>query len=206
LKIVESRLIRRHQRPDLTAEVRCTTARRKVGRAVRAGGGEAGRAGASRRPTLPTACSRQPGPGPWGAEPPGRGDPETRIDRDDDNAATQYTAADAEAPELLGTVTAEALVGLERAQLLAITLASRELAYLLNNDLGFVALALDLIQQEPSLPDKLQEPLTEAVDNLGLAARRISELQRLTRFETKETAIGPALDLEPSVQRRGDTN
>jgi CheY-like chemotaxis protein len=119
------------------------------------------------------------------------------------NAERLFTPADADILELFGTIAAEALAGLERAQLMAISMTSRELAHLLHNDLGIVALALDLVQNEPSVPDELRPDLDEATECLAAAGRRIGELQRLTRFETRETPIGPALDLERSAQPRG---
>ena len=63
-----------------------------------------------------------------------------------------FTDEDVEGLELLAGIAAAAEVGLERAQLVAVTLAARELAHLLNNDLAVPVGALELLREDGSLP------------------------------------------------------
>ena len=106
-----------------------------------------------------------------------------------------------ESLEMLAGVAAAALVGLERAQLVAVTLAARELAHVLNNDLALPVGALELLKEDPSLPPHLGQIVEEAGAGLASAAGHVRRLQQVVRIQTKETPVGPALDLERSAER-----
>jgi CheY-like chemotaxis protein len=106
-----------------------------------------------------------------------------------------------ESLEMLAGVAASALVGLERAQLVAVTLAARELAHVLNNDLALPVGALELLREDPALPPHLGEIVDEAGAGLQSAAGHVRRLQQVVRIQTKETPVGPALDLERSAER-----
>jgi DNA-binding response OmpR family regulator len=108
---------------------------------------------------------------------------------------------DVEGLELLAGIAAAAEVGLERAQLVAVTLAARELAHLLNNDLAVPVGALELLREDGSLPLQLREIVEQGRLSLLSAAEHVHRLQQLVRFETKKTPVGPALDLDRSAQR-----
>ncbi|MCC7372861.1 MAG: response regulator [Chloroflexi bacterium] len=110
------------------------------------------------------------------------------------------TAENVESLEMLASVAAAALVGLERAQLVAVALAARELAHVLNNDLALPVGALELIREDPSLEPHLRQIVDDASMGLASAAGHVRRLQQVVRIETKQTPVGPALDLERSAQ------
>jgi GAF domain-containing protein len=117
-------------------------------------------------------------------------------------SGTAFGVEDIESLELLAGIAAAAEVGLERAQLVAVTLAARELAHLLNNDLAVPVGALELLCEDGSLPPRLRDIVEQGRIGLNDAAEHVFRLQQLVRFETKKTPIGPALDLDRSA--RGD--
>jgi DNA-binding response OmpR family regulator len=108
-----------------------------------------------------------------------------------------------ESLEMLAGVAAAALVGLERAQLVAVTLAARELAHVLNNDLALPVGALELLKEDPALLPHLRQIVEEAGAGLAAAAGHVRRLQQVVRIQTKETPVGPALDLERSAECSG---
>lgn len=116
-------------------------------------------------------------------------------------AGATFSDEDVEALEMLAGVAAASLVGLERAQLVAVTLAARELAHVLNNDLALPVGALELLREDGSLPPHLRQIVEQAGEGLASAAEHVRRLQQIIRFQTKDTPIGPALDLERSASR-----
>ena len=86
------------------------------------------------------------------------------------------------------------------AQLETVTLVARELGHLLNNELAAAVGLLEFLEEHP--PDNLPDwaVLHDAVTGLGEAVRHISQLQQVVRVATKETPVGPSLDLERSVE------
>ena len=111
----------------------------------------------------------------------------------------EFGPDDAEALELLAGMAASMLGTLERAQLQAVSLAARELAHRLNNDLALAVGTIDMLREEPTLGEELHELVREAAAGLERVADQLAQLQRLARFETRETPVGPALDLERST-------
>ncbi|MFN8636788.1 MAG: response regulator [Chloroflexota bacterium] len=112
-----------------------------------------------------------------------------------------FSNENVESLEMLAGVAAAALVGLERAQLVAVTLAARELAHVLNNDLALPVGALELLREDPGLLPHLRQIVEEAGAGLAAAAGHVRRLQQVVRIQTKETPVGPALDLERSSDR-----
>jgi PAS domain S-box-containing protein len=110
-----------------------------------------------------------------------------------------FKEVDADALELLAGVAASMLGTLERAQLHAVSLAARELGHRLNNDLALAVGTIDMLRDEPSLSEELGQLVTEAAEGLGRIADQLRQLQRLVRFQIRETPVGPALDLERST-------
>jgi DNA-binding response OmpR family regulator len=86
------------------------------------------------------------------------------------------------------------------ARLEGVTLAAREIADLLGNDIQAPTAAIDLLQREPGLPARARVLVDMAAESLAEAAQHLSQLQNVVRVATKETPIGTALDLERSVQ------
>jgi CheY-like chemotaxis protein len=112
-----------------------------------------------------------------------------------------FSNEDVESLEMLAGVAAAALVGLERAQLVAVTLAARELAHVLNNDLALPVGAMELLREDPDLVPHLRQIVEEASAGLASAASHVRRLQQVVRIQTKETPVGLALDLERSAER-----
>jgi GAF domain-containing protein len=106
---------------------------------------------------------------------------------------------DADALELLAGVAASMLGTLERAQLHAVSLAARELGHRLNNDLALAVGTIDMLREEPSLSEELGQLVSEAAEGLERVADHRRQLQRLVRFQTRETPVGPSLDLDGST-------
>jgi CheY-like chemotaxis protein len=111
-----------------------------------------------------------------------------------------FRPEDVETLELLAGVASAALVSIERAQLQAVALAARELAHLLGNDLMLAVGFVDVLKGQAGLEGELGELIDEAAAGLAAASRRVEALQRVVRVVTKETPVGPALDLERSAQ------
>jgi len=80
-----------------------------------------------------------------------------------------------------------------------VTLAARELGHRLNNDLVLAVGTIDLLRNESSLSEDLHEFVEEAAEGLERVAEHLRQLQRLVRFQTRETPIGPSLDLDRST-------
>lgn len=111
----------------------------------------------------------------------------------------QFGPDDVEALELLAGMAASMLGTLERAQLQAVSLAARELAHRLNNDLALAVGTIDMLCEEPSLNEELQDLVHEAAFGLQRVGEQLTQLHRLARFQTRETPVGRALDLERST-------
>ena len=110
----------------------------------------------------------------------------------------RFTADDVQALELLAGMAAAMFGTVERAQLQAVTLAARELAHRLNNDLALAVGTIDMLRGEPSVTDELRELISDAAAGLERVGEQLAQLQQLVRFQTRETPIGPALDLDGS--------
>lgn len=111
----------------------------------------------------------------------------------------QFGPDDAEALELLAGMAASMLGTLERAQLQAVSLAARELAHRLNNDLALAVGTIDMLGEEPGLGEELQGLVADAAAGLQRVGEQLKRLQQLARFQTRETPVGPALDLDRST-------
>ena len=111
----------------------------------------------------------------------------------------QFSTDDAEAVELLANMAASMLGTLERAQLQAVSLAARELAHRLNNDLALAVGTIDMLREEPTLDPDIRELVDDAADGLQRVGEQLKRLQQLARFQTRETPVGRALDLDRST-------
>jgi DNA-binding response OmpR family regulator len=89
------------------------------------------------------------------------------------------------------------------AQLEGVTVTARELAHRLNNHLHGIIGVLDVLADHPGLSDEGYDLAREALRQAEDSARVISKLQRVVRVETRETPVGPALDLDRSTDRAG---
>ena len=78
-----------------------------------------------------------------------------------------------------------------------VTLAARERAHILNNDLSVGVAALHMLQGRGRLAPGLDDLVRAAAD----ALQHAGTLQRLARSETRDTPLGPVLDLERSIDR-----
>ncbi|HLH22505.1 MAG TPA: response regulator transcription factor [Chloroflexota bacterium] len=89
------------------------------------------------------------------------------------------------------------------AQLEGVTVTARELAHRLNNHLQGIIGALDVLTDHPGLTGEGYELTREALQQARDSARVIAQLQRVVRVETRETPVGPALDLDRSTDDPG---
>jgi PAS domain S-box-containing protein len=96
----------------------------------------------------------------------------------------------------------EALQQAQRAEgrLEGVSLAAREMAHLLNDDLALPVLALDVLQEQATLQPDHRHLLDMAISALASAADHIRQFQRVERVAIKGTPMGPSLDLARSVQ------
>jgi PAS domain S-box-containing protein len=88
----------------------------------------------------------------------------------------------------------------DEARLEGITLAARELADRLNNNLAVGLGTIELIEQRVALPDDLARLARSAQHCLNAAVLDIAKLQRVVRVETKDTVVGEVLDLDRSFE------
>jgi C4-dicarboxylate-specific signal transduction histidine kinase len=86
------------------------------------------------------------------------------------------------------------------ARLEGVTLAAREMAHLLNNALAMPVAAIELLQQQATVPAHLHRLVDQAATSLTDAKLCIRQFQQVVRIETKDTIVGPTLDLARSVQ------
>jgi response regulator RpfG family c-di-GMP phosphodiesterase len=89
------------------------------------------------------------------------------------------------------------------AQLEGVTVTARELAHRLNNHLQGIIGVLDVLADHPGLSEESYELAHEALEQAESSARVIGQLQRVVRVETRETPVGPALDLDRSTETPG---
>lgn len=90
--------------------------------------------------------------------------------------------------------------GWEEAQVEGIALAAREVGSRLINNLAVGRGTIELIQQSVVLPADLEQLARGAEECLVVAMEDVVKLQRVVRVETKDTVVGPVLDLERSAQ------
>jgi PAS domain S-box-containing protein len=84
----------------------------------------------------------------------------------------------------------------EATRLEGVILAAREVCHLLNNDLQLPVGLVDALRAHPVLPSELQPTLDDVSDWLGRAQEHLRQFQSVARLATKNTPIGPALDLQ----------
>ncbi|MFN8532974.1 MAG: GAF domain-containing protein [Dehalococcoidia bacterium] len=87
----------------------------------------------------------------------------------------------------------------EAERLEGIDLAAREMAHLINNDLTGAIGVFELLLASPESVTRYEPLVRGALGNLLRAADHLQQFQSVARVETKETAVGPALDLTRSV-------
>lgn len=88
----------------------------------------------------------------------------------------------------------------ETARLQGVVLTGRELGELLSNDLTTALGWMDVLRQHPALPPELRAVAEDAATGLDRAVVHLQRLQRVSRVATRQTPIGPALDLERSAE------
>lgn len=112
-----------------------------------------------------------------------------------------FDGEDLETLELLAGVASAALVGLERAQLKGVMLASRTIQHELNNHLAIASGYAECIAADPALPAHLHELADLSVEGVMRAAEILTRLQRVTRIQETDWGelVPPTLDLAASV-------
>jgi PAS domain S-box-containing protein len=119
-----------------------------------------------------------------------------------DAPGQHFDQEDAALLELLASLAAAVLVGLERSRLEGALLAARTAQHALNNQLALTVGYADLLAADPRLPPELREMAGEALSGAQAAAATLEQLQCITRLEEIDQAgPGPVLDLARSAQR-----
>ena len=90
-----------------------------------------------------------------------------------------------------------------RGRLEGVTLAAREIVHLLSNDLALAVGAIELMQLQTDLMPHALMLLRQAETGLNAADLHLRSLQKVVRVRTKETPVGPALDLARSTANCG---
>jgi DNA-binding response OmpR family regulator len=86
-----------------------------------------------------------------------------------------------------------------RGRLEGVTLAAREIVHLLSNDLSLAVGSIELLRLQMDLMPNALVLLHQAETGLNAADRHLRSLQKVVRVRTKQTPVGPALDLARST-------
>ena len=105
----------------------------------------------------------------------------------------------AAADEIQRAHEAEIALRIEQARLEGVRLTAVELSDRINNILAVAIGFLDLVDLRSPLPADASSKIVRARAMINQAAQFISKLHRVVRIETKDTVVGPALDLDRSV-------
>ena len=90
-----------------------------------------------------------------------------------------------------------------RGRLEGVTLATREIVHLLSNDLALAVGAIELMRLQKDLTPNALMLLRQAETGLNAADHHLRSLQKVVRVRTKQTPVGPALDLARSTAQCG---
>jgi DNA-binding response OmpR family regulator len=90
-----------------------------------------------------------------------------------------------------------------RGRLEGVNLAAREIVHLLSNDLALAVGAIELMRLQTDLMPNALMLLRQAEIGLNAAENHLRSLQKVVRVRTKETPVGPALDLARSTASCG---
>jgi len=88
----------------------------------------------------------------------------------------------------------------DEARLGGVLLAIRALANLMNNNLAAAMAAVELVQYRLDSSSDPRQRLQDALHYLDAATETIAKFQRVVRVETKDTIVGPVLDLDRSIE------
>jgi DNA-binding response OmpR family regulator len=86
-----------------------------------------------------------------------------------------------------------------RGRLEGVTLAAREIVHLLSNDLSLAVGAIELLRMQTDPAPSALMLLRQVETGLNAADLHLRSLQKVVRVRTKETPVGPALDLARST-------
>lgn len=90
---------------------------------------------------------------------------------------------------------------IEQARLEGVLLTARVTADRLGNALSLTRGYTEIVLDQAELPDNAREMLRESLHGLQVAIDYLDELQRIVRVATRETPLGPMLDLKESAIR-----
>lgn len=109
----------------------------------------------------------------------------------------QFTLEDAEALELLASIAAATLVGLERARLAGALLAARTAQRELNDQLTRTMGYAELLARDSALPAHLRETARNAADGAAAAAEILIRLRQITQIQELDWGESgePTIDL-----------
>ncbi|MBI2942231.1 MAG: hypothetical protein HYY04_17520 [Chloroflexi bacterium] len=92
------------------------------------------------------------------------------------------------------------------ARLEGVQLTARETAHQINNAHTEVVGWLDLLQSRQDLPADGRAMILRALAGVDRATQYLTKLQHVVRVETKQTPVGPAIDVERSTGSRSTGN
>jgi PAS domain S-box-containing protein len=119
-----------------------------------------------------------------------------------EEAGTCFAPEDAVLLEMLASLAAAALVGLERSRLEGVLLAARTAQHALNNQLALTVGYTDVLAADPRLPPDLREVAQEALNGAQAAVETVQQLQQITRLDEVDRAgPGPVLAIPGSAER-----
>ena len=88
---------------------------------------------------------------------------------------------------------------IQKERLQGVVLTGRAVGHLLYNDLVAAVGVIELLQVHPEVPADLRGLTQAASDSLSAMTEHIGQLQRIVRVETRDTPVGPMLDVERST-------
>lgn len=100
-----------------------------------------------------------------------------------------------------GAREAEHALAVEHARLDGVLLAARLTADRLGNALSLTRGYNELVLEQPDLPPTVRQMIQESTNGLQLAVDFLHDLQQITHVATRDTPVGPMLDLHRSIQR-----
>jgi PAS domain S-box-containing protein len=88
---------------------------------------------------------------------------------------------------------------IQKERLQGVVLTGRAVGHLLYNDLVAAVGVIELLHVHPEVPADLRGLTQAASDSLSAMTEHIGQLQRIVRVETRDTPVGPMLDVERST-------
>ena len=92
----------------------------------------------------------------------------------------------------------------ERGQLEGVLIAARTISHAVNSDLAIPLGIIGILVARQDLDPAVRTQVERVADSLMQTAQHVNRLHRVVRVETRDTPLGPALDLDRSIQPKPD--